>query len=108
VTPSAKKQSAPSSNKKPRAHSDPGQQQQPLQQQIPAALSPNRLRVRAPRPVVPDKDTLKKEKDAAIAALLEETHARRVAALAAAAAAAAAAATGTPAPLHLSSTPVKQ
>jgi hypothetical protein len=69
--------------RKRRAQSDPGQ---------PPVFTPNRLRVRAPKPPAQDRKKQKQERQAAVLALLEETHARRMAALAAAASAAPAAA----------------
>jgi hypothetical protein len=78
---------APKQSRKRRAVSDPGQPP-------PALLARTRLRVRAPRPSPPDRKRLKQEKEAAAMALLEQTHARRVAAMAAASAVTAAAASG--------------
>ena len=68
---------APREKKRRRAQSDPGQ---------PLVLTHSRLRVRAAKPSVPDRKKTTHERDAEMRALLEETHARRMAALTAAAA----------------------
>lgn len=59
--------------KRRRAESDPGEQSE---------HTPGRLRVRAIKAVVRDKKKQKQEKEAAITALLDAAHARRVAAMA--------------------------
>jgi hypothetical protein len=66
--------------KRRRVHSDPGK--------LPS-LTIKRLRVRATKPTPPDRKKQKQEKEAEITALLDQTHARRMAALSAAASAAA-------------------
>jgi hypothetical protein len=65
----------PKQSRKRRAVSDPGQQQ-------PAPPALTRLRVRAPKLPPPDRKRVKQEKEAAVMALLEQTHARRLAAIA--------------------------
>jgi hypothetical protein len=64
-----------------RMKSDPGQQ---------PVITLNRLRVRAPKQIQPDRKKKKEEREAAIMSLLDETHARRMASLASAASATAA------------------
>ncbi len=64
---------SPPRKRKHRADSDPGQQSE---------HTVGRLRVRATRPLGPDKKKQKQEKEAAISALLDAAHARRVAAMA--------------------------
>jgi hypothetical protein len=59
--------------KRRRTQSDPGEQ--------PTAASPRQLRVRAPKPTQPDRKKRKEAKEAAIMALLDETHRRRMEAL---------------------------
>jgi hypothetical protein len=67
--------------KRRRADSDPGEQPTVI------AISPRQLRVRAIKGPQPDRNKHKKEKEAMILAQLDETHQRRLAALAEAAAA---------------------
>ena len=59
--------------RKRRAVSDSGQQ---------VEHTVDRLRVRAPKPTLPDRAKQKQDKEAATLALLEQTHARRMAAMA--------------------------
>jgi hypothetical protein len=64
---------SPSRKRKRRADSDPGEQSE---------HTLGRLRVRAPRVVAPDKKKQKQDKEAALSALLDAAHARRMALLA--------------------------
>jgi hypothetical protein len=74
----------PKEKKRRRINSDPGTS---------TTLTHNRLRVRASPPTQPDKKKLKQDKAAEITSLLDQTHARRMAALTAVASAAAASST---------------
>lgn len=65
--------STPPRKRKRRADSEPGEQSEHML---------GRLRVRAPRVVVPDKKKQKKDEEAAVYALLDAAHARRMALLA--------------------------
>jgi hypothetical protein len=69
-----------------RIKSDPGET---------PVITLNRLRVRAPKPIIPDRKKKKEELEAEIMSLLDQTHARRMAFLAAAAATATTAAATT-------------
>jgi len=87
TTPSAAQSSTPvqpadgRQKRQRRIKSDPGQQ---------PVITLNRLRVRAPKPIVPDRKNKQEEREAEIMSLLDQTHARRMASLAAAASATAA------------------
>ena len=75
---SSSSSSAPSKpTHKRKSQSEPGQQ---------SLITHNRLRVRAPKPIATNTKKTKQEKEAEILALLDRTHARRMALLAAAAA----------------------
>jgi hypothetical protein len=67
-------------SKRRRTQSDPGEQQ------TVAAFSPRQMRVRAPKPIQPDRKKQKQEKEDAVLAQLDATHQRRLAALVSAAA----------------------
>jgi hypothetical protein len=65
----------PLNKKRRRIQSDPGQEK------IITSYSPRSLRLRAPKPVMPDKKRQKLEEEKAIARELDATHKKRMAAL---------------------------